>query len=152
MMTLLLFETTLSAYLAAALPDVPVLAGHSNDDMTALPRVIVTVSSSGGQLLHSAGVEQAELQILVLTSSGSVDGDDSPLETVASIADVIRALLAEGNISTVAPAIAETPGVGLCGLEYGGHKEGRDPDRALHGIDLGYTAWVYCPAPLPEEE
>jgi hypothetical protein len=141
------FERSLVSYLQGELPGLAIHPGHSNGDQTALPRMIVTAASGGGDLVKGAGVDQLEVEIQLLIATGgpgvSESGSDlDPLITLAKLSDGVRGALQESALSTVASSLSADPRIAFCGMEYEGHKEGRDPERSLHGVMLSYRAWA----------
>jgi hypothetical protein len=148
-------ENALCGYLRPLLPDFPLYRGHGNDDNDELPRAILTVTSGGGPLLLTAGVDELAVEILCLIAAGEINEEPDPSETLARVADVIRGAFALDNLGTIKAAL-NTPavgadvravrGFGLTGLEYAGHKEGRDAEKAQHGVVLNYTAWAQLEA------
>lgn len=140
------FEQSLVSYLSGEIPGLAIHPGHSNGDQTALPRMIVTVASGGGDLLKTAGVDQLEVEIQLIIGSGQAgreEGDNDPILRLATLADAARGALQESSLSTVESALANIdPTIAFSGMEYEGHKEGRDAERALHGIVMSYRAWA----------
>lgn len=137
------FETSLADYLKTMLPALAIHQGHRNGEQTELPRMIITAVSGGGDLIRNAGVDQLEVEIQILAASGEagerLSGGD-PIEQLAGIADSVRGALHEGMLSDVEQAL--DPSIAFSGMEYEGHKEGRDDARKLHGVVLSYRA--YC--------
>lgn len=140
------FEQSLVSYLAGEIQGLAIHAGHGNGDQTALPRMIVTVASGGGELVKSAGVDQLEVEIQILAASGEAGvrlASGDPVEQLATLADAVRGALQESALDAVESAIGgEYPSIAFSGLEYEGHKEGRDDQRALHGVVMNYRAWA----------
>jgi hypothetical protein len=147
-------ESAICIYLRTVLPGFPVYAGHSSEVMESMPRLICTITSGGGPLAY-AGIDECAVEIQILAPAGELLSDPDPVATLARISDAIRSALCLDNLASL-KAILNAPdegpderpvrGIGLSGLEYGGHKEGRDPDRALHGVILTYTAWAHLEA------
>ncbi len=148
-------ESSLCHHLGTILPGLPIYPGHSNDIVESLPRLICTIASGGGPLMQTAGVDQLSVEIQILATAGDTPEDPDPIATLARISDAVRSALCLDSLPTVLAAInahATGPdtrairGLGLIGMEYEGHKEGRDPERALHGVILTYAAWAYLTA------
>jgi hypothetical protein len=140
------FESAFATILDPLYPGIPVLRGHSNEDSNDLPRIILTVTSGGGNLLDD-GIDQLAVELQILVSAGDSSGDPNPVKTCAAMADLARSALSLDQLATIRTAInGSGNGIGLSGLEYLGHKEGRDPERGLHGIILSYTAWAHLTA------
>ncbi|MBU3720739.1 MAG: hypothetical protein FGM22_08285 [Burkholderiaceae bacterium] len=136
------FEGALAGYLRAEIPGFSVYEGHGTDAMEDLPRLVVSVTSGGGGLLRDAGVDELSVEILGLISAADIDGDTSPALTLARATDAVRELLSLDNLSTVIEALQLTPGLLVTGVEYNGHKEGRDPEKAHMGVMLEFSAWA----------
>lgn len=141
------FERSLVSYLQGEIPGLAIHPGHSNDDQTALPRMIVTVSSGGGDLVRGAGVDQLEVEIQLIIATGGAGvseagADLDPLVTLAKISDAVRGSLQESELPAVAASLSSDPTLAFSGMEYAGHKEGRDTERSLHGVVMSYRAWV----------
>ena len=133
------------------MPGISIHRGHSSEEVDTSPRVIATITSGSGTLLRGAGVDELELSIQILTSAAPSSDPGDPIQVLATISDDIRAALDLDNLATLKSALNKpstgpdtrlVQGFGLTGLEYAGHKEGRDPERALHGIILSYLAWA----------
>ena len=142
--TSLLLESALVDRLASLLPDLTFHRGHSNDIQNELPRAIVTVAGGGGDLVKVAGIDALEVEIQILMSAGGVaDLTGDPMPQLASFSDTIRGALQESELDALTTHLSiSTPGLLFVGMEYEGHKEGRDAERALHGIVLTYKAWA----------
>jgi hypothetical protein len=136
-------ENSLVAYLRPMLSGVAIHPGHSNEEQSALPRVIFSATSAGGDLSIGAGVDEIEIEITIITAIGSVNGDPDPVQTISMLAETIREKLGLDQIDTLATILSfQAPPLVLSGLEYEGQREGRDTQRAIHGLMLDYRAWV----------
>lgn len=136
----LALETTLSSYVRALMPGFEVYPGHTAAKMDKCPRAIVTAISSGGPLVEGAGVEEIDVEILIVVSAlPDPAGDPDPVVTLSSITDAVRSALSLDMLPTVKAAIS-----GLDGLEFVKSGEGRDKEHAQHGILLNYTAWAHA--------
>ena len=141
------FERALVSYLSGEVPGIAIHPGHSNGDQTSLPRMIVTATSGGGDLVRGAGVDQLEVEIQLIIATGGAGvseagADLDPLVTLAKFSDGVRGALQESMLSEVASALGDDPSIAFSGMEYEGHKEGRDVERSLHGVILSYRAWA----------
>lgn len=140
------FEKSLVAYLQGEIPGVTIIEGHRNGEQAALPRMIVTALSAGGDLIKGSGVAQLEVEIQILMAAGEVGqrmGASDPVERLAALADAVRGALQESALEALENALGEQePTLGFSGMEYEGHKEGRDEERSLHGVVMIYRAWV----------
>jgi hypothetical protein len=62
---------------------------------------------------------------------------------LSQISEMLRAALALDQLDVITSNLASfTSAVVLSGMEYEGQREGRDPQRAVHGLLLDYRAWV----------
>ncbi|MFZ4597819.1 MAG: hypothetical protein ACOYNN_04165 [Terrimicrobiaceae bacterium] len=147
-------EAALCGHLRTILPGFPVYPGHSNEVMESMPRLVCTITSGGGPLMDS-GVDELAVEIQILTVAGQTTDEPDPVSTLARISDSIRSAFCLDNLAALkvilnapasGPDLRPVTGLGLSGLEYTGHKEGRDPERALHGVILTYTAWAHLEA------
>lgn len=140
------FEKALAAYLEGEIHGITILEGHRNGEQATLPRMIVTALSAGGDLIKAAGVDQLEVEIQILMAAGEAGqrlGGSDPVERLAAFSDAVRGALQESALDAVESALGEEePTIAFSGLEYEGHKEGRDDQRALHGVVMSYRAWA----------
>jgi hypothetical protein len=141
------FERALVSYLGTYTPSLSIYPGHNNGDQTVLPRAIVTVASGGGDLVRGAGVDQLEIEIQILIGTGEAGTvqagfDNDPLVTLAGLADTFRGALRESRTQEMITSFSSDPYIAFTGIEYEGYKEGRDPERSLHGIVMNFRAWA----------
>lgn len=135
------FEQQLAEYLSD-IEGITIYRGHNNGEQTQIPRMIVTVASGGGELINVAGVDELEVEIQIIADSGEAGvlsslGD--PVAYVGSICDQVRGMLQESVLDQVEAAFDT---ISFSGMEYTGHREGRDAEKSLHGIVMSYRAYA----------
>ena len=135
-------EKALVAYISPMLSGVTVSPGHSNETSNDLQRVIITATSSGGSFSQNAGIDELEIEIICLTSAGELTGDTDPVGTLAVIADEIRYAISIPQIDYCLTVLNTAGNIVFSGIEFGSVKEGRDTERALHGVQIQMTAWA----------
>lgn len=143
-------EEALAGYLQSDLVGVPIYLGHSSADVTSFPRVVVTAKSSGGGLAY-AGIDEIEIEISIVTIAGDDGVTPDQIAAINTISDSIRytlslprlpALLSALNPPAIGSDTRPVKGLLVSGLVYEGASEGRDSERALHGILLAFRAWA----------
>jgi len=133
-------ENRLVAYLETfqedgdPLEDFDILAGHRTGERPPT-YIVVTVTSSGGDLAY-AGVEECQIQILVITQA-----DDIAMALHDSAVAAIRAILSENQIPEIIEEINDED-FALSTICYDGAEEARDEEENKHGTGLAYRGWA----------
>ena len=135
-------EKSLVSYIKPMLSGIKISCGHSNETNNDLPRVIITATSAGGSYSQNAGIDELEIEIICLTSAGEFTADTDPVATLAIIADQVRFAFSLPNLTDCLTALNTAGNIVFSGIEFESLKEGRDPERALHGVQIHLKAWA----------